>query len=65
VRLRGDRGVGRASVAPVNAERAVFKTNVFGVIAVTQTMLPLVREAPAARIVKRSITSARLRIAKR
>jgi len=38
----------------------VFKTNVFGVIAVT-----VVREAPAARIVKRSITSARLRIAKR
>jgi len=40
---------GRASGAPVNAVRAVFETNVFGVIAVTQTMLPLVHEAPAAR----------------
>ena len=29
----------------------MFKTNVFGVIAVTQAMLPLLREAPAARIV--------------
>jgi NAD(P)-dependent dehydrogenase (short-subunit alcohol dehydrogenase family) len=29
----------------------VFETNVFGVIAVTQAMLPLLREAPAARIV--------------
>jgi NAD(P)-dependent dehydrogenase (short-subunit alcohol dehydrogenase family) len=50
---------------PSNAVRAVFETNVFGVIAVTQAMLPLLREAPAARIVKRSITSARLRISKR
>jgi NAD(P)-dependent dehydrogenase (short-subunit alcohol dehydrogenase family) len=31
--------------------RAVFETNVFGVIAVTQAMLPLLREAPEARIV--------------
>ncbi|MDB4989976.1 MAG: hypothetical protein JWN04_5154, partial [Myxococcaceae bacterium] len=31
--------------------RAVFETNVFGVIAVTQAMLPLLREAPAGRIV--------------
>jgi NAD(P)-dependent dehydrogenase (short-subunit alcohol dehydrogenase family) len=31
--------------------RAVFETNVFGVIAVTQAMLPLLREGPAARIV--------------
>jgi NAD(P)-dependent dehydrogenase (short-subunit alcohol dehydrogenase family) len=31
--------------------RAVFETNVFGVVAVTQAMLPLLREAPAARIV--------------
>ena len=30
--------------------RAVFETNVFGVIAVTQAMLPLLRESPAARI---------------
>jgi NAD(P)-dependent dehydrogenase (short-subunit alcohol dehydrogenase family) len=31
--------------------RAVFETNVFGVLAVYQAMLPLLREAPAARIV--------------
>lgn len=31
--------------------RAIWETNVFGVIAVTQAMLPLLREAPAARIV--------------
>lgn len=31
--------------------RAVWETNVFGVLAVTQAMLPLLREAPAARIV--------------
>ena len=31
--------------------RAVWETNVFGVLAVTQAMLPLLREAPAGRIV--------------
>jgi NAD(P)-dependent dehydrogenase (short-subunit alcohol dehydrogenase family) len=31
--------------------RAVWETNVFGVLAVYQAMLPLLREAPAARIV--------------
>jgi NAD(P)-dependent dehydrogenase (short-subunit alcohol dehydrogenase family) len=31
--------------------RAIFETNVFGVLAVTQALLPLLREAPAARIV--------------
>jgi NAD(P)-dependent dehydrogenase (short-subunit alcohol dehydrogenase family) len=31
--------------------RTVWETNVFGVLAVTQAMLPLLREAPAARIV--------------
>lgn len=36
---------------PLEAVRAVFETNVFGVIAVTQAMLPLLREAPAGRIV--------------
>jgi len=42
---------GRLSVASLDDVRAVFETNVFGVIAVTQAMLPLLREAPAARIV--------------
>jgi NAD(P)-dependent dehydrogenase (short-subunit alcohol dehydrogenase family) len=41
----------RASVASLDEARAVFETNVFGVIAVTQAMLPLLREAPAGRIV--------------
>lgn len=39
------------SVASLDDVRTVFETNVFGVIAVTQAMLPLLREAPAGRIV--------------
>lgn len=42
---------GLLTVAPLDNVRAIFETNVFGVIAVTQAMLPLLREAPAARIV--------------
>jgi len=41
----------RPSIASLDEVRAVFETNVFGVIAVTQAMLPLLREAPAGRIV--------------
>ena len=41
----------RASVASLDEARAVFETNVFGVLAVTQAVLPLLREAPAGRIV--------------
>ena len=41
----------RASVASLDEVRAVFETNVFGVIAVTQRMLPLLREATPGRIV--------------
>lgn len=37
--------------APLESVRTVFETNVFGVIAVTQAVLPLLREAPAGRIV--------------
>jgi NAD(P)-dependent dehydrogenase (short-subunit alcohol dehydrogenase family) len=37
--------------APLEDIRTVFDTNVFGVIAVTQAMLPLLRAAPAGRIV--------------
>jgi NAD(P)-dependent dehydrogenase (short-subunit alcohol dehydrogenase family) len=37
-----------ASLADI---RVVFETNVFGVIAVTQAMVPLLRESPAGRIV--------------
>ncbi len=50
----------RPSVASLDEVRAVFETNVFGVIAVTQAMLPLLREAPAGRIVNISSASASL-----
>ena len=39
------------TVASLDEIRAVWEVNVFGVIAVTQAMLPLLRAAPAARIV--------------
>jgi len=51
---------GRPSVASLDEVRAVFEINVFGVIAVTQAMLPLLREAPAARIVNVSSGSGSL-----
>ena len=38
----------------------MFETNVFGVIAVTQAMLPLLCEAPVGRIVNVSSTSGSL-----
>ncbi|MBR0859222.1 SDR family oxidoreductase [Bradyrhizobium liaoningense] len=39
------------SVVNMDELRAVYETNLFGVIAVTQAMLPLLREAPAGRII--------------
>lgn len=45
---------GLLSVATLDELRSVFETNVFGVIGVTQAMLPLLREAPAGRIVNMS-----------
>jgi NAD(P)-dependent dehydrogenase (short-subunit alcohol dehydrogenase family) len=41
----------RPSNVSLDEVRAVWETNVFGVLAVTQAMLPLLREAPEARIV--------------
>ncbi len=41
----------RTSNVSLEEVRSVFETNVFGVVAVTQAMLPLLRESPAARIV--------------
>lgn len=41
----------RPSTVSLDEMRAVWETNVFGVIAVTQAMLPLLRESAAARIV--------------
>lgn len=55
--------MGRASTASLNEVRAVFETNVFGVIAVTQAMLPLLRDAPAGRIVNVSSGRASLTLA--
>ena len=43
--------ISRPSNASLDEVRAVWETNVFGVLAVTQAMLPLLREAPAGRIV--------------
>lgn len=54
---------GRASVASLEEMRAVFETNVFGVVAVTQAMLPLLREAPIGRIVNVSSGRASLALA--
>jgi NAD(P)-dependent dehydrogenase (short-subunit alcohol dehydrogenase family) len=47
---RGD-GTGAPSQTTTETIRLVFETNVFGVVAVTNAMLPLLRAAPAARIV--------------
>lgn len=46
--------------APMENIRRVWEVNVFGVIAVTQAMLSLLREAPAARIVNIGSTGASL-----
>jgi NAD(P)-dependent dehydrogenase (short-subunit alcohol dehydrogenase family) len=43
--------ISRPSNVSLDEMRAVWETNVFGVVAVVQAMLPLLREAPAARIV--------------
>ena len=53
--LINNAGIARAGGPPsqtdVDAMREVYETNVFGVIIVTNAMLPLLRRAPAARIV--------------
>ncbi len=41
----------RPSVVPIDEMRAVWDTNVFGVLAVYQAMLPVLRATPGARIV--------------
>ena len=51
---------GLMSVVSLDEVRKVWETNVFGVIAVTQAMLPLLREASAARIVNISSTGGSL-----
>lgn len=42
---------GKPSKASIDAVRRVFETNFFGALAVTQEMLPLLRDAAAGRIV--------------
>jgi NAD(P)-dependent dehydrogenase (short-subunit alcohol dehydrogenase family) len=45
------RGEFTASTSTVASLREVFESNVFGVVALTNALLPLLRKAPAARIV--------------
>ena len=46
-----DRADGPPSKASIDAVRRVFDTNLFGALAVTQAMLPLLRKSPSARVV--------------
>lgn len=48
------------TTASLDDVRAVWEANVFGLIAVTQAMLPLLRRAPAARIVNMGSTGGSL-----
>lgn len=41
----------KASNIPLDEVRAIWETNVFGVLALTQALLPILHEAPAGRIV--------------
>ena len=50
------------SAVDVNMVRKVFETNVFGVITVTNALLPLLRRSPAARIINVSSVAASLTI---
>ena len=52
--------VNSLTTAPIEDVRKVWETNVFGVVAVTQAMLPLLHEAPAARIVNMGSTAGSL-----
>jgi NAD(P)-dependent dehydrogenase (short-subunit alcohol dehydrogenase family) len=47
-------GAGKPSETTVGALRQVYETNVFGVVTVTNAMLPLLLRSPAARIVNLS-----------
>jgi NAD(P)-dependent dehydrogenase (short-subunit alcohol dehydrogenase family) len=45
---------GAPSVANLDAMRRIFDTNFFGTVALTQALLPLIRKAPAGRIINLS-----------
>jgi NAD(P)-dependent dehydrogenase (short-subunit alcohol dehydrogenase family) len=49
--ITGGRESGLPSQTPLPILRQVYETNVFGVVAITNALLPLLRQAPAARIV--------------
>jgi NAD(P)-dependent dehydrogenase (short-subunit alcohol dehydrogenase family) len=49
--ISGDRATQAPGSARLDGVRAVFETNLFGVVTVTEAMLPLLRRSPAARIV--------------
>jgi NAD(P)-dependent dehydrogenase (short-subunit alcohol dehydrogenase family) len=49
--VSGDRAGQRPGAVDLAAVRAVFETNLFGVIAVTEALLPLLRRSAAGRIV--------------
>jgi NAD(P)-dependent dehydrogenase (short-subunit alcohol dehydrogenase family) len=49
--IRQYAGLSRPSNVSLDEVRTIWETNVFGALAVYQAMLPLLREAPAARIV--------------
>ncbi|MDG4822707.1 SDR family oxidoreductase [Asanoa sp. WMMD1127] len=49
--LRADGAAGEPSRTTIGTLREVFETNVYGVVTVTNAFLPLLRRAPAARIV--------------
>ncbi|WP_293310159.1 SDR family NAD(P)-dependent oxidoreductase [Pedobacter sp. UBA5917] len=44
-------GAQRASIAPISELKTVWETNVFATLAITQSLLPLLQKATAARIV--------------
>ncbi|WP_231920007.1 SDR family NAD(P)-dependent oxidoreductase [Microlunatus soli] len=50
----GEPSLQTAGTAELDAVRAVFETNVFGVVAVTEAMLPLLRRSERARIINLS-----------
>jgi NAD(P)-dependent dehydrogenase (short-subunit alcohol dehydrogenase family) len=49
--ISGDLGAQAPGSAHLDGVRAVFETNLFGVVTVIEAMLPLLRRSPAARIV--------------
>ena len=49
--ITGGWDVGAPSQTPIDVLREVYETNVFGIVALTNALLPLLRQAPVGRIV--------------